>query len=220
MKTLCRGAVLAVVWLSLASGGGLRADDENDRNKKAQKIDAAFQTVFYAVLEGCFADGLTDADVDQILRRESPEQGPVHFIYACPICMATERALETYRSRAADPDKKDSKRKLTFGKGLNPELHTQLYSDDLKVRLAAIHDLEERWVVRRIDAQRLNQEELARTQAELRVARDDGMRVLQIFLQQGTAKNYAPGYHQGDECALCNAAAGMKLKLASEPVQP
>lgn len=218
MKTLSRRTLLAVILLALGTGGTARAQDDGDRRRQREEIQVAFQTVFYSVLEGCFADGLTDADVDQILRKENPAQGPVHFIYACPICMATERALETYRTRPDAHDKKGGK--LTFGKGLTPEMHARLYSADLKERLAAIHDLEESWVARRVDALRLNPEELARTQTQLKLARDEGMSLLQNFLRQGWTNDYAPGYHEGDECALCNAAAGMKLKLAAPPANP
>ena len=59
-----------------------------------------YRLVFYAVLEGCFEDGLTDADVNQILLKEKPDTHYYeHFIYACPVCMPTMHALETYRQR-------------------------------------------------------------------------------------------------------------------------
>ena len=206
---------LAAILLLLTPAGVLRAEDEFDRQQQRRAdVAAAFQTVFFAVLEGCFADGLTDGDVDQILRREDPDQGPVHCIYACPVCTATEEALTTYRERAQTHDKSGGKR--TFGKGLTPEMHTRLYSENLKERLGAVHDLEERWVTRRVESLRLDPGELARTQAQLRLARDEGVSLLQRFVQEGSTKQSAPGYHEGDECALCNAAAGMKLKLAAD----
>ncbi len=210
-----RALVFLVVAVLLVPSGIVRAEDEPQRRAD---VAAASQTVFYAVLEGCFADGLTDADVDQILRREAPDQGPVHFVYACPVCTAAEEALTTYRERALTHDKRGGKR--TFGPGLTPETHARLYSADLHERLAAIHDLEERWVTRRVESLRLNPEELARTQAQLRLARDEGVSLLQRFLQEGSTKHSVPGYHEGDECALCNVAAGMKLKLASSPANP
>ena len=214
MKRFRPFVFLAALWL-LVPGGVVRAEDEFGREQqKRAEVAAAFQTVFLAVLESCFADGLTDADVDQILRREAPDQEPVHFIYACPVCTATEEALTTYRERARTHDKTGGKR--TFGKGLTPEMHAHLYSENLKERLAAVHDLEERWVTRRVESLRLDPEELARTQAQLRLARDEGVELLQQFLREGSTKFSAPGYHEGDECALCNAAAGMKLKLAAD----
>lgn len=219
MKPFRPWVLLVTALFGLAPAGVLRAQDEEE-HRRAADVSAAFQTVFYAVLEGCFADGITDEDVDQMLRREGTAQVPTHFIYACPICMATQHALETYRSRAVERDQKPGNRKVTFGKGLTPEVHARLYSGDARERLAAIHDLEERWVARRIDALRLRPEELARVQEQLKAARDRGMNALQAFIQNGTVRDYAPGYREGDECALCNAAAGMKLKLAPPPADP
>ena len=221
MKTLSRCGLLVVVLLStLASGGRLRAGETVEAPKpNHREASEAYQTVFYAVLEGCFADGLTDTDVDQILLREGPDKPYLHFIYACPICTATAAALECYRARPVVHLKIESG-KLTFGTGLPAAMHARLYSADLKERLAAIHDLEESWVSRRIDSLRLKPEELAHVQTQLKAAREDGMRTLQAFLEQGTAKYYAPAYQRGDECALCNAAAGMQLKLAAPSANP
>lgn len=215
MKPLRLLALLTATLLVFAPGGSVRAQDESERQKIAE-VTAAFQTVFYAVLEGCFTDGLTDADVDQLLHSETPDQKPDLFIYACPICTATEEALRSYCGRS--PTHKKSGGKITFGQGLTPEMHTRVYSADLRERLAAIHDLEQGWVARRVASLRLDPEELSRTQAQLELARSLGTSALQSFLQNGTARDFAPGYHEGDECALCNAATGMKLKLA--PAQP
>ena len=61
---------------------------------------------------------------------------------------------------------------------------------------------------------RLDADEAAKMQKGLKSARDEGMRLLQAFVQQGQLDQFAPAYHEGDECAVCNAAAGMSLKLA------
>src|SRR5262245_43577757 len=60
----------------------------------------AHRFIFYAVLEGCFEDGLATEDAAQILLRKENEPY-AHFVYACPVCTPTIHALEVYRSRPA-----------------------------------------------------------------------------------------------------------------------
>ena len=91
--------------------------------------DPTFQLVFFSVLEGCLQDGLSDADVDQILLKTTPSAQPEHFIYGCPICTATLLALESYRARAEMPMMKVGG-KVAFGGGLTLEMHARLYSND------------------------------------------------------------------------------------------
>ena len=179
-----------------------------------------YRLVFYAVLEGCFEEGLSDADVSQMLLKEKPDtRFYEHFIYACPICVPTIHALETYRQRP-DPYGTKVPGNRTFGAGLPAELHDRLYSEDVKRRLSAIHDLEEAWINRRVASLRLTPEELARINKGLRKGREQGMRVLQSFIER-KAMDMAPAYEHGGECAVCNAAAGMKLKLAEDkPTTP
>ena len=86
---------------------------------------------------------------------------------------------------------------------------------DIKARLSAIHDLEEAWIKRRVASLRLTPEELDRMEQGLKDAREKGMRVLQSFIKEGWTY-YAPAYMNGGECAVCNAAVGMKLKLADD----
>ncbi len=218
MKSFSRSRLVAgllfLVFLVVTS----RAGDLEERQTHDQQIEAAYETVFFSVLDGCFQDGLSNADVDQILRRTAPNQSYEHFIYACPICMATARALEAYR---AGPDFTERKvgGKVCFGQGLTSEMHARLYSQDPKDRLSIIHDLEENWVSRHLASLRLNVEERAQAQAQLKLARDEGMKVMQNFIRQGQLEKIAPAYRAGDECALCNAAAGMNLKLAAEPAR-
>ena len=217
MKTLCRWTLLAG-WLLVCTSGGARADDEKTRLADAPEIEAAYQMVFLSVLDGCFQDGLTNEDVDQILWQAGPDKFYAHFIYACPICEATAHALEAYRAGPSFTERKVGG-KVKFGRGLTPGMHARLYSSDPKERLAIIHDLEENWVSRRVSALRLNGEESARVQRQFKLARDEGIRQMQVYTSQERLEQMGSAYRVGDECALCNAAAGMKLKLASEPAR-
>lgn len=68
--------------------------------RRAGDFDEASRFVFYSVLEGFYEDGISNADVDQILLKQEG-QTYFHFIYACPVCTSTVWALETYRARPA-----------------------------------------------------------------------------------------------------------------------
>ncbi len=194
MKSFSRSRLVAgllfLVFLVVTS----RAGDLEERQTHDQQIEAAYETVFFSVLDGCFQDGLSNADVDQILRRTAPNQSYEHFIYACPICMATARALEAYR---AGPDFTERKvgGKVCFGQGLTPEMHARLYSQDPKDRLSIIHDLEQNWVSRRLASLRLDVEERAQAQkAQLklkRVGRRDAASC-RNFIQAGATRTDRP----------------------------
>ena len=217
MKTFSRCGILAGFWWLLAFAGlHAQAPSETPYPGLAKNFSAGYRIVFFSVLEGCFQDGLTDADVDQILRNPKPdEQWYEHFIQNCPVCMATIQALQTYKARPSARLKIPGK--VTFGDGLSPEMHARLYGDVLKERLSALHDLEQVWVQRHIASLRLDPEELARTQQHLKEARDEGIKIMQMFHGSPAFASVAPGYREGDECAVCNAANGMALKVAPNP---
>ena len=211
MKLSCWTFLTAVVLLVDGGPLALGASDDNAR-RLGDPSNPTFQLVFLSVLEGCFQDGLSDADVDQILLK-TPQGSYVHFIYACPVCTATIYALESYRARTvAHMDKRGGK--ISFGGGLTADMHARLYSPVAKERLSALHDLEQNWVDRRVTSLRLDAQESAKVQQGLREARDEGTRMMQSFVEKDSLGQEAPAYHAGDECAVCNAAAGIALKLA------
>jgi hypothetical protein len=59
------------------------------------------RSIFLAVLEGLYTDGVSNEVVDAILTRDSTSDRPQPFVYACPICMPAHDALQTYRARPA-----------------------------------------------------------------------------------------------------------------------
>ena len=196
MKTLLLALTLAFTTSSL------RAVD---------LFDDRFQFIYFATLEGAFADGLTNEDVDRILRREG--EGPYqHFIYACPLCMPVINALLAYRSRPAIygyklPAHQDVNR--TFGGGLAADLRQQLASERIEVRLQAVNALVKRWVERRLALMHLSPEQRREWDTKLENGRKEGMEILLIrFREQGSLKTFAPGFEQVKECAVCNAATG------------
>lgn len=179
-------------------------------------FDSTTRFIFYAVLEGLYDDGISTEDVAQILLRKE-QQSYFHFIYACPVCGATIWALETYRARPAQFYGLKSGAS-TFGPGLSPEVHAQLYSDDSNQRLLAINTLMRGWFARRIESQHLSETTRAVLLKALEKKRADGMRALESFRKHEHGPDFgvaeaAPAYVDLEECAVCNGAVGKLMKM-------
>jgi hypothetical protein len=179
-------------------------------------IDDTSRFIFYGVLEGLYEDGLSNKDVDQILMKKE-KQTYFHFIYACPVCGATIWALEAYRGR---PERLYGLKRegSTFGNGLSPELHEQLYSDDPQKRLIAINTLVKTWMERRMKAMNLSVKDRAALLEALEKKRKQGMEALESFRKFQHGPNFgvaeaAPAYVDLQECAVCNGAVGKPMKL-------
>ena len=173
-------------------------------------IDDTSRFIFFSVLEGLYTDGLQDDELDMLLLRPDPKEGYTHFIYGCPICIWSIRAMETYRQR---PERFYAIKNgaSNFGTGLEPELRRKLLSDDTKARLEVLNSLITRWIEARIKSQNLSMEAREVLRKDLKKKRQDGESLLQRFRKEGILPKtsaYATGIK---ECAACNGALGMKL---------
>lgn len=115
------------------------------------------RTVFFAVLEGLYEDGVATEDVERILLEDEAER-LIHFVPGCPLCMPARDAFRVYRTRALWTDYKDLP-EGTFGPGLDKETRAALHSGDFATRFQAIQRLIERWVGKRLDLMRLTKDE-------------------------------------------------------------
>ncbi len=179
-------------------------------------FDATYRLIYHAVLEGAFEDGVGNDDVERILLRGAGGQGFQHFIYACPLCMPTINALQTYRQRAPIFGYKiagNEAAENTYGPGLSAEQRVQLRSPDLAPRLTVVNQLVRRWVERRLARQRLTPDERKAVQAQLEAGRKQGMEMLKKFKTEGGMNFGAPGYEKLEECAVCNGALGIGFKV-------
>lgn len=208
--------VLLILLAALGFSTAAPAEDSPTANTRHADFDSTTRFVFHAVLEGLYEDGLSDADVKQILMRKE-KQTYFHFIYSCPLCGATIWALEAYRDRPKGfyGLKSDAS---TFGPGLTEAQHAQLFSDDPKVRLTVINALVHTWLERRMKAMRLTDSERAQLLEALEKKRQAGMDALVRFRKKQHGENFgvaeaAPAYVGLDECAVCNAAVGKPMKL-------
>jgi hypothetical protein len=182
-------------------------------------FDPTSRFIFYAVQEGLYEDGVSSDDVAQILLKNEKESY-FHFIYACPICTATIWGLEAYRSRPVSFYSLKMPAS-TFGPGLSPKLHAQLYSEDSNQRLLAINSLVRSWIERRMTMLKLSTKERTALEKDLKAKREQGMRVLESFRKGEHGEGFgvaqaAPAYVNMSECAVCNGAVGKVMKLPDE----
>jgi hypothetical protein len=173
--------------------------------------DPVGQMVFFAVLEGCYRDGVTNQVVDQLLP-ENPDTGGVrleaHFVYACPLCMPALEALRTYRHRQRFLN--DKAGRDSFGKGLPAGLLARLADPRHGQRLGALQELIAGWVQRRLELMRLPADERIAWNAAIAVRAAEGQRLLKDYRSQPSGDGIGLGdlYRDWPEdgCAVCNGA--------------
>ncbi len=174
------------------------------------EFDPAHRFLFHAVLEGCYEDGLSDADVGRLLGREPHEGGLTHFVYACPVCTPVVHALEAYRARPQHFSSLKSPSN-TFGPGLPESLRQQLNSADPEAQFAAVHKLVLDWTTRRMELQRLSPAEKQELHDRLEAMRKEGMYRLEDYRKNTTKPgtgSVISSYLLKNECPACNGATG------------
>jgi hypothetical protein len=188
-------------------------DNDKPGEKNAPREVSATPLVFFAVLEGLYIDGVSDADVDAILAidpKTKQARFEEHFVAQCPLCHPAFDAFVLYRSRRDFSQQfKDGHWKNSFGKGLDPVLSKKLHSDNKAEQLEAIQKLVDTWVRRRLDSMRLSPEEQVAWSKALEDGRRQGMDRLRQM--QGGGGNNA--YTDWKGCAICDGAAGACKKL-------
>ena len=180
---------------------------------RAQKdFDSGYRFIFYAVLEGCYEDGLSSDDISQILLKDGKTTNLYsHFVYACPVCTPTIHALEAYESRPVHFYSLKT-RATTFGPGLPPKLANQLYSKKAEDRLEAINVLMRGWVSKRMSLVRLTEQERAELQNRLEEMRKEGMKHLENWENARGDSYPTSAFANVHQCAVCNGACDMKLR--------
>jgi hypothetical protein len=175
---------LLLVGAIPAAGGGPEADPERFH-----------KTVFFAVLEGLYEDGVATEDVDTILRRDPKTRYFENFVEGCPICDPARDAFQVYRGRPVWTYK--TVPRDTFGRGPDEATRAALWSEDPTKRFPAIEGLVRAWVGRRLAMQRL-------TDAE----RKDYARAFEEMRKEGMSRISGGAPSRMKACALCDGAFG------------
>ena len=204
MKQLLAIVALLPVLLVLSGDSAELTKQQQLQRKPRWSEDASSQLIFFAVLEGLYLDGVSSDTVELII---GPKDKPVyeafreHFIYACPLCHPAYEALKLYHQRQLvygikPPDIN------TFGKGLDPEIITQLKSPKHTVRLEAIKGLVKKWTNQRVEKMRLVDKELSTLTQLIAVGRKQGMGRLQKQMNDPNAR-HDPTWKA---CAICDGS--------------
>jgi len=156
--------------------------------------------LFFAVLEGCYRDGVPNEVVDQLLEPDPKTGWPSNFVWACPICMPVIQALDAYRARPLFRGLKIQRD--TFGEGLPTDVTAALFSADGPTRQATMQALLERWIGDYLASRRLTETELAHWRAAMDEGRQQGMRCLESYRQLGGTWAWMK------KCPSCEAGNG------------
>jgi hypothetical protein len=205
-----RALVLLAAWAALAAAPAVSAVDlppavpPND-----QLEDPVHRLVFFAVLEGCYRDGVSNEAIDLILP-ENPDTGGVmmerNFVYGCPLCMPVIEALRTYRVRTRFFDKRA---RDTFGRGLPPEVMARLAETDRAKRMPALQALVDGWVQARLDLLRATPAERASWGAAIDDRRKRGAQALERLRAGEQGEHFIALYADWPKtCAICDGVAG------------
>lgn len=178
----------------------------------AEGHDESHRFIFFAVLEGCYLEGLSNEDVDQILMKNKATVYE-HFIYACPICTPAIHGFEAYRSRPEQFSRMKSSCS-NFGDGLKDEIRKKLYSKLAEERLIAINELMSSWISKRMRQTGMNDSDLAHLKADLEKKRKRGME--QLTATKDWELHYASFKTLHGECPACNAAVGLKMTIGAK----
>ena len=177
----------------------------------AKDFDDNYRFIFYAVLEGCYEDGIATTNVDQILLMNT-NVGFVHFVYCLPDLHADHPCAGSLSRRGQSIFAELKTRATTFGPGLNEEQIKKLYSDRPADRLEVINGLMQTWVIRRMTELRLTDAEKAQLKQNLEKMRQEGMKMLKQFQNGDPERFKMSAFAEVQQCAVCNGACCMKLK--------
>lgn len=167
--------------------------------RKESKADPYEQHIFFAVLEGLYADGVSNEVVDEIVAIDPVTKYPANFVWACPACMPAYNAFLVYRARPGFRGYKIQRD--NFGPGLSPAAAARLTSDELDVRQGELEKLISTWMDRRMESLRLTEGERKEWRAEMEMRRKEGMSYLANY-REGLGGSYA----SMKTCPICEGA--------------
>ena len=208
-------ALIACCFGVFSAGG---ADEVKKRevfvippNPPAGKYSEAHRFVFFAVLEGCYTDGLVDEDIDWILPKTKTEHRDqfANFVLACPLCGPASDAFKRYADgiRLVQINS-DKMAYTTFGQGLDRKVKAELAKPGQPCR-DAIQRLIKKWVDARIVQIRLTEEETALLRKELAKMRERGDKFLKTWQNSKDGNDLKKRYQDWKACPTCSGASPM-----------
>ena len=186
-----------VLAMRAAEGGAGPAFDPNAGPPDEEGFDPVHRTIFHAVLEGLYEDGVSTNLVKAMLEEDPKSRMPLHLVYTCPICDPALDALRVYEHRTNFHYK--GRRGDTLGAGPPKEIVADFASGDRKRQFTAMQKLIDRWISARLDLMRLTADERAQWTAAMEKRRKQGMENLKKLQPSGA-------YAGVESCPVCDGA--------------
>jgi hypothetical protein len=187
--------VAALTWGRLAEG--------KDDPKLRPTRDEVHQMVFFAVLEGLYEDGASNAFVDRVLAIDPATEQPQHFVPGCPLCGPAQDAFRAYRARPKFYGVKDDTD--TFGHGVSETWKKGIADASQKRRLDTLMQMVQSYTRRRLDKFRLNEKVRSRWIRDLKERAKKGTTIMRVW-QEG---KQAGAFSGMKSCGVCEGAAGV-----------
>ena len=203
--------LVTTVWISfLLVGSG----QELKPNPPKEKFSETHRFVFFAVIEGCFNDGVGQAEIDLMIpirpERENRRSITKNLVYTCPLCSAVFDGLRLYSDRQGFISGMSKKEWYnTFGEGLDAKTKKALANEGEECR-KAIQDLVHKWIETRIKKLRLNPKEGRALREKLAAMRDEGEKALKKFQDGEHGEELQKNYQAWKTCPVCAGVSPMK----------
>lgn len=162
--------------------------------------DGPAQFLFFAVLEGCYRDGVQTDVAEVMTRRDKATDTLENFVYACPICMPVFDALTLYKNR--QPFIGHKVFSDTFGSGLAEDLHKKLTGTDVSARQSSWTVLLTKWIHQRMEQLKMSDDERKMLKEQLSY----GMKVGTTLLEGYKKNPMMTPYAEMKSCPSCNVA--------------
>ncbi|MFT5466404.1 MAG: hypothetical protein ACI8UO_001504 [Verrucomicrobiales bacterium] len=171
-----------------------------------------YRFLFFAVLEGCYNDGLNRADINKIipLLEDGRRERSKNFVYTCPVCSPAFDGFQLYADRlqlTQQIGKSSNVSSDTFGQGLDLLTREQMAKGGQPCR-DAVQGVIEKWIDQRIINLRLTEEETTELRGKLAEMRNDGEAALKRFQSGDNGEWFQKIYQDWNEgCPICSGAA-------------
>ena len=179
------------------------------------RFSEAHRFVFFAVLEGCFEDGVRQQEIDLMIPirpdRENRRSIVKNMVYSCPLCSAVFDGLRLYSDRQGFiSGMSKTEWYNTFGQGLDEKTRKALAEEGASCR-KAIQGLVNTWIEKRISKSGMTPEEVKTIRKQLALMRDDGEKALKAMQEGKMGEKLQKNYEGWKECPICQGASPMTI---------
>lgn len=214
-------ALRCALLASLAIASFATADPRVPNDEQAQVDNRFFLTIYSAVWEGLFRDGVQPEVAKWIACGGPPRQDGLQntfFVYGCDLCRPVSEAFAQYADHTPLVTFKPP-HNWTLGPGLSQESIDRLHSDDLNIRLGELGVLVQRWVGDRLAQMNLSPDERARWDAKFERAREHGMKHLKSNIEFAHSRGERSIYEEWTTCPSCEGS-NKACKVGKEAKMP